>query len=369
MSTIYAEPIAVPTPASLKPAVRASVSVIVPCYNEEKFIGKALENLAQQYSSEAYEILVVDGMSQDRTRQIVEEFQQSHRHLSVRLLDNPARNIPHALNLGIAAAQGEIIARMDAHAAPSEKYIRRCVEVLSEGNAAIVGMPCRVRPAENTAIARAIAIGVSHPFGIGDAKYRLRNEGSLRATQEDVDTVAFACFRKSLWSELGGFDEKLLTNEDYDFNYRARARGHRVVLDRSAHCDYFSRPTLRKLASQYFRYGAWKARMIRARPHSLKLRQLVAPLFVSSIVSLAAAGFWRSLAWQMLALELATYFTAAVAFGYQATRKNEEKFSAMLRMPLVFLTIHFSWGASFLWGLITRPPAASAPGSHVLKQV
>lgn len=367
-TTIYAEPIAVQSPASFTLPVTASVSVIIPCYNEEKFIGKALENLADQYSPETYEIVVVDGMSNDRTRQIVEEFQQSHPDLPIRLLDNPARNIPHALNLGIAAARGETIARMDAHAVPSEGYIRRCVEVLSENNAAIVGMPCRVRPAENTVTARAIAIGVSHPFGIGDAKYRLGTKGAGRSSPEDVDTVAFACFRKSLWSELGGFDEKLLTNEDYDFNYRARARGGRVVLDHGAHCDYFARPTLRKLAFQYSRYGAWKARMIRARPRSFKLRQLVAPVFISSIVLLTAAGFWRSIAWLMLALELTTYLVAAVAFGYQATRRNQEKVSLMLTMPLVFLTIHFSWGTSFLWGLITAPHGSSAQGSHLRPQ-
>ena len=356
-TTIYTEPIAVQSPPALQLAVRASVSVIIPCYNEEKFIGKALENLADQYPSEDYEIVVVDGMSDDDTRHVIGEFQQAHPDLSVRLLDNPARNIPHALNLGIAAARGEIIARMDAHAVPSEGYIRRCVAVLREGNAAIVGMPCRVRPADNTVTARAIAIGVSHPFGIGDAKYRLGAEDDQRGLQEEVDTVAFACFRKSLWSELGGFDEKLLTNEDYDFNYRTRVRGDRVVLDRAAHCDYFARPTLTKLASQYFRYGTWKARMIRARPRSLKWRQLVAPMFVVSIAALAAAGFWRSLAWQMLALELAAYLTAAVAFAYQATRKSRERFSVMLTMPLVFFTIHLSWGTSFLWGLVSTPHA------------
>lgn len=358
-TTIYAEPDAMQSPPSLKSADRASVSVIVPCYNEERFIGKALENLAHQYWSEDYEILVVDGMSEDNTRRVVGDFQLAHPDLSVRLLDNPARNIPQALNLGIAAARGEIIVRMDAHALPSEGYVRRCVEVLSDSDAAIVGMPCRVRPAENTPTARAIAIGVSHPFGIGDAKYRLSAD-SGRGMQEEVDTVAFACFRKSLWSELSGFDEQLLTNEDYDFNYRARARGGRVVLDRSAHCDYFARATFAKLASQYSRYGTWKARMIRARPRSIKWRQLVAPVFVTSIAVLAAAGFWRSLAWKMLTLELATYLTAAVAFAYQGTRKNREKSSVMLLMPLVFFTIHFSWGMSFLLGLVTNTSTARA---------
>jgi len=372
MSTTYVEPI---TPVEIGPVtfsklpVRATVSVVIPCYNEERFIGKALENLAEQYPPEDYEIIVVDGMSLDQTRKVVAEFQRSHPELSVSMVDNPAGTIPHALNLGIAAASGEIIARIDAHAAPSSGYIRRCVEVLSEGNGAVVGMPCFVRPAEDTVTARAIAIGVSHRFGIGDAKYRLGAEPAAEgATQEVVDTVAFACFRKSLWTELGGFDEKLLTNEDYDFNYRVRLRGEKVLLDRSERCDYFARATLPKLASQYFRYGAWKARMIRQRPRSIKLRQLVAPVFVGSIVFLTALGLWRSIAWAVLALEGATYFTAALLFAFQSTRSKGEKFSVMLAMPLVFFTIHLSWGMSFWWGLVTSPSGSRlSPISSSLK--
>jgi succinoglycan biosynthesis protein ExoA len=214
-------------------------------------------------------------------------------------------------------------------------------------------MPCRERPGANTLMGRAIAIAVSHPFGIGDAKYRLRTNGDGRNTREEVDTVAFACFRKSLWSELEGFNEQLLTNEDYDFNYRVRAHGQRVVLDRLAYCDYFARPTLSRLAAQYFRYGVWKARMIGGRPRSMKLRQLVAPVFVATIVLLAGIGFWRSLSWTVLGLELVTYLAAAMCFAHQATRKNGEPFSVMLMIPLAFFTIHFSWGSSFLWGLVT----------------
>jgi succinoglycan biosynthesis protein ExoA len=353
MSTaVYTEPEVLQSATAIELPVGLTVSVIIPCYNEERFIGKALQNLAEQYPAEDYEIIVVDGMSDDRTREVLEEFQQLHPELSIRVLDNPERNIPHALNLGIAAARGEVIARMDAHAAPSSGYIRRCVEVLSETNAAVVGMPCRVQPGADTVVAQAIAIAVSHPFGIGDAKYRLGSD-EKRETQEDVDTVAFACFRKSLWSELGGFDEKLLTNEDYDFNYRVRARGQRVMLDRREHCDYFARPTLTKLASQYFRYGTWKARMIRARPRSMKLRQLVAPAFVASLVLLTAAGFWRSVAWGILALELATYLAAAICFAVQAARKNRKQSSVLLMLPFAFFTIHLSWGMSFLLGLVT----------------
>jgi glycosyltransferase involved in cell wall biosynthesis len=338
----------------LKLQVRPSVSVVIPCYNEERFIGKALENLIDQYSAEDYEIVVVDGMSEDHTREVIAAFQQSHPDLSIRVVDNPARKIPHGLNLGITAARGQIIARIDAHAAPSAGYISRCVEVLNEGKAAIVGMPCRVQPGADTVVARSIAIAVSHPFGIGDAHYRLGG-GSCRAAQEEVDTVAFACFRKSLWSELGGFDEKLLTNEDYDFNYRVRLRGDRVMLDRSGHCDYFARATLSQIAAQYLRYGVWKARMIRQHPRSVKGRHLVAPTFVASIGLLAVLGFWRSQAWTVLAFEFAAYLMAAIFFAYQAAQRDHEKFPVMLMLPLVFFTIHFSWGSSFLWGLVRSP--------------
>ena len=143
-------------------------------------------------------------------------------------------------------------------------------------------------------MAKAIAMAVSHPFGIGDAKYRLR-KGT--AEQEAVDTVAFACFKKELWRDIGGFDEELLTNEDYEFNYRVRLNGKTVLLDRAEHCDYFARTTLKGLFLQYSRYGTWKARMIRRHPRSVKWRHVVAPAFVASLPILLAAGFWLRPAW------------------------------------------------------------------------
>lgn len=326
------------------------VSVIVPCYNEERYIVKALEQLADQYDKEHYEIVVVDGRSEDNTRAIIENFKRDRPDVVVVEVDNPARNIPTALNLGIAAARGNIIARMDAHATPSAGYIRRCVEVLRQQDVGIVGMPCHVRPGDDSLIAKAIANGVSHRFGIGDAAYRLQQGPE---SQVSVDTVAFACFRKSLWEKLGGYNEALLTNEDYDFNYRARLTGQQVILDRSGHCDYFARTALSDLARQYLRYGGWKARMVRLHPRSLKLRHLVAPLFVISIVLLFVVGlFWRPF-WALLACEIALYLLFAFGFSLAIARRNGA--GLFLMMPLVFVTIHLTWGSSFLLGLIRKP--------------
>jgi cellulose synthase/poly-beta-1,6-N-acetylglucosamine synthase-like glycosyltransferase len=328
------------------------VSVVIPCYNEERFIVKALDQLARQYEVSRFEIIVVDGMSEDRTRDMISDFKANHPDLSITVIENPARHIPTALNLGVSAARAEIIARMDAHAAPSAGYIRRCVEVLGQDNAGVVGMPCIVRAGTNTLLARAIAKAVSHPFGIGDAKYRLNHGAAL---QERVDTVAFACFRKSLWKELGGFNESLLTNEDYDFNYRVRLAGREVILDRSGHCDYFARTSFSDLAAQYRRYGGWKARMIRLHPRSIKVRHLVAPGFVLSLLGLLILSvFWLPFA-LLLGLEIGLYVLLSLTFAWQIMRRNNEGPGMLLVVPLVFLTIHLTWGTSFLLGLVREP--------------
>jgi succinoglycan biosynthesis protein ExoA len=336
------------------------VSVVIPCYNEEGFIAKALESLSDQYDAEHYEIIIVDGLSADQTRKEITEFAKGHIHLSVRIVDNPARNIPTALNLGVQNAGGEIIARMDAHAVPPKGYIHRCVEVLSQAGVGVVGMPCHIKPGQDTLMAEAIANAVSHSFGIGDAKYRL-SESKL--PQESVDTVAFSCFRKSLWAELGGFNENLLTNEDYDFNYRVRRLGWQVILDRSGRCDYFARPTLGQLSQQYRRYGYWKAQMVKLHPRSIKLRHLVAPAFVASTVLLTLAGLFIRVAWLVLGLELLLYFLLAAYFGFKIARESSRGLPMMFLMPIVFFTIHISWGISFFLGLVRRSQglARSAP--------
>lgn len=329
-----------------------NISVVIPCYNEERFIDKVLNNLADQYDSKHYEIIIVEGMSNDRTREVIASFCHQRPDLNIRVLDNPDRQIPKALNLGIAAAQGEIIARMDAHAVASPGYIRRCADVLRKTGAGVVGMPCRVCPGDETLLAQAIALGVSNKFGIGDAKYRLQDDSE---SDESVDTVAFGFFRKAIWQQIGGFNEELLTNEDYDFNYRVRHIGKEVILGRTEHCDYFARNTLKGLAKQYWRYGSWKARMVLLNPQSIKLRHLVAPVFVISMLIWVIIALFFPLAWFLLAGEIACYLMVSLRFSYQIARDAKRGIGLFVLMPLVFLTIHWTWGSGFLIGLI-RPP-------------
>jgi glycosyltransferase involved in cell wall biosynthesis len=326
-----------------------TVSVVIPCYNEERFIGKVLDNLALQYAPASYEIIIVDGMSTDKTRLVVSEFMERCPEIAVRLVDNPARNIPTALNLGIESARHEIIVRMDAHSVPSENYVRRCVESLGRDDVSVVGMPWHICASAETLSARAIALAVAHPFGIGDAKYRLSNSES-----QFVDTVPFGAFRKSLWRELNGFNEQLLANEDYDFHYRVRQRGGRILLDTGGHSDYFARGSFKALATQYFRYGRWKAQMVKLNPRSIRLRQLVAPAFVLSIVSLILLGLWWRLAFVGLLPVLVPYVALACFFAFKLSRRAGD-WRLLPAVVLAFLIIHVAWGSSFLTGLIYSP--------------
>ena len=162
------------------------ISIIIPCYNEQRFIADVLQRLVQQSCKARYEIVIVDGRSTDGTRQAIANFATENSDVSLRVIDNPARNIPTALNLGIRAARGELIVRMDAHSAPSSNYVARCAELLREQRAAIVGMPWHIKPGAASLMARAIAVAVSHPLGAGDAKYRFSGSAS-----QFVDTVPF----------------------------------------------------------------------------------------------------------------------------------------------------------------------------------
>jgi len=206
------------------------------------------------------EVLIADGLSEDGTRDVIAEFQTKHPDLQVHVLENPNRIIPAALNVGIAAAQGEYILRMDAHAIPRPDYVARCVEVLQARQAENVGGVWEIQPQNESWIARSIAAAAAHPIAVGDAGYRIGSQAGY------VDTVPFGAFRRELIERIGLFDERLLTNEDYEFNTRIRQSGGRIWLDPQIRSVYFARGSLSDLAKQYWRYGYWKAQMLKRYP-------------------------------------------------------------------------------------------------------
>lgn len=323
-----------------------SVSVIVPCYNEQTTIRLLLEAVySQSYPLEQMEVVIADGMSTDRTREEIANFQLTHPELPIRIVDNPDRVIPAALNRAIRAAQGEFLVRLDAHSAPKSDYIARCVEALKAGRGENVGGVWKIRPGGIGWIADSIAYAASHPLGVGDANYRVGGQAQL------VDTVPFGAFRRSLVEQIGGFDETLLTNEDYEFNARVRKSGHSVWFDPEIESTYFARSTLKALSRQYWRYGYWKARMLLRHPETFRWRQL-AGVFVLSWVLLGILALWFPIAGLLLFIEAVIYGFALGITGLHAAWLKRNTFM-LLGVPLAIAVMHFSWGSGFLWSLIT----------------
>ena len=325
------------------------VSIIVPCYNEQSTIRLLLSAIyAQRFALDEMEVIIADGMSTDDTRQEIVAFQKEHADLEIRIVDNPQRIIPAALNRALEAATGEFIVRLDAHSMPDEMYVAHSVAGLEGGLGDNVGGVWHIQPGAEGWVAESIAIAAAHPMGVGGALYRYATIAA------EVDTVPFGAFRRSLLDEVGMFDETLLTNEDYEFNTRIQLNGGKIWLNPEIHSVYFARETFGKLARQYFRYGFWKWRMLKRYPDTLRWRQALPPVFVVSLIVLAIMVVFWPLAGILLGLEILAYFSILV-LGTGSLAMRRKKIYLLAGVPLAIAVMHVCWGSGFLTSIISRP--------------
>lgn len=323
-----------------------SVSLIVPCFNEQARISQLLDAIrVQTYPLDKIEVVIADGMSDDGTRDAIQDYASQHPEMTIQLIDNSQRIIPAALNIAIKAAKGDVIIRLDAHSAPRPDYVERCLAVLEETGAANAGGLWEIQPGAETWMARAIAAAASHPLGAGDARYRISGEPG------PVDTVPFGAFRREWLEKVGPFNEELLTNEDYEYNVRIRKAGGVVWFDPSIRSIYFARSDLRSLAHQYWRYGYWKVRMLQRFPGRLRWRQALPPIFVLSTVILVALAFLFPLSRLLLTVQLGAYLLVTTFAGLLESIRRKDM-GLILGFPPAIWTMHFSWGSGFLWSVL-----------------
>jgi glycosyltransferase involved in cell wall biosynthesis len=325
------------------PAALQRVTVILPSRNEASHISACLDSIiASAHPPERLEVLVVDGMSNDGTREIVERYTASHPR--IRMLDNPGRIASTALNIGIRAATGDVIVRMDGHVIYPPEYIPRLVDALLADGADNVGGCLVTLPADGSAVAQAIAIAMAHPFGVGNAHFRI---GAREA--RDVDTVAFGCFRRNLFQRIGMFDEDLVRNQDDEFNHRIIARGGRVRLIPDVACYYYARGSLRQAARMFYQYGALKPLVARKVGRIMTFRQLVPAMFVATLFGAAlGALIWPPLAYAAAAIA-AAYLVCVGACAVPVVRSHGIR--CALALAVVLPVIHLSYGFGFLRGL------------------
>lgn len=343
-------------------AAGSVVSVIMPVRNEEAFIGEAIASIVEAgealkaeagRSKVGYEIIVVDGMSDDRTREIVTGLSGTTPGLT--MLDNPARTVPHAMNIGILAAKGETVIRLDGHAEMTPGFMTNALrELAAHPECACVGGPI-----ENVDLDEGAAVisgAMSSLFGVGNARFR------TGGTEGYVDTVAFGVYRKADLLAVGLFDEDLVRNQDDELNFRLLQAGRKIWFSPSIRSRYYVRSSLGKLARQYFQYGYWKVFVNRKHGVVTNFRQVAPPLLVTAVALLAVLAVFVVEARPLLAILLVTYLSGAIYFASRTKRK-------LARVPgivVAFCTLHASYGLGYLAGvrdfivLRRRPSARNA---------
>jgi phenylacetate-CoA ligase len=337
-------------PPDAFPGEVALVSVILPVRNEESFIEKSLASLLRQsIGAGRLEILLIDGMSEDRTRILASTMLSSHPKTSWKILDNPGRTAPCAMNIGLRAATGTYVARLDGHSELEHAYLEKAIALLCQHPRA-AGVAGRLETIGEGHKAAAIAAAMSSGFGVGGADFRLRGEpGSL----VEADTVAFPVYRRQALEENGYFDESLVRNQDDEYNFRLRKKGWKLLLAADLKILYYSRAAFRKLWSQYYEYGLFKVRVLQKHPRQMSPRHFVPFLFVLAIIcSLALLPFSPL---PLLLLAGAWGLGAAAASLQLAVREKWTPADSLCRLPLLpwaFFLLHAAYGSGFAAGLL-----------------
>lgn len=316
------------------------VTVIVPVRNEARFIDRCLQSIfTSDPLTGGMEVLVVDGMSTDGTREILTDWCRVEANL--KLLDNPQRIVPTAMNIGIRAARGEIIVRMDAHSIYAVDYAAQCLAVLAETGADNVGGAARTK--STNYVGAAVCAAYHSWFSVGGARFHdVQYEGY-------ADTVPYGCWRRGVFDWIGLFDEELIRNQDDEFNLRLTRAGGKIWQSPRIKSWYMPRGSLIGLFRQYKQYGYWKVRVIQKHKLPASPRHSVPGAFVLLILFLSLLSFWIPHAAWALAGLVGAYISASLVASFFAASGNGLKLFPIL--PVVFACYHFGYGCGFLRGI------------------
>ncbi|MCG3117562.1 MAG: glycosyltransferase family 2 protein [Candidatus Manganitrophus sp. SA1] len=321
------------------------ISAIIPCRNEEKYIESCLDSIiANDYPTDRFEVLVVDGMSDDSSRHIAAGY--AARYAFIKVLNNPKKTLAAAWNVGIKNGKGDIIIAMNAHAAIEPDFLSKCVRYLQEYSADCVGPVIVTHPQDETLLGKAIATAMSHPFGVGNSRFRT-------GTKEPcwVDTVHFSAYRKEVFERVGIYNEELVRSQDIEFHLRLKFAGGKILLVPGMTVHYYTRSNPRGFVAYGFINGYWVTYPFRFGAVVAQVRHLVPLVFVSSIIGATILSVWLPRFSFMLLLILALYsFVAFSVAVMTALKKKDIRFVAFL--PLVFLTYHVTYGIGSMVGFI-----------------
>ena len=323
------------------------VSIVVPCRNERNHIKQCVTSILEQQRSASgdYEILIVDGMSTDGTRDILRGLATVNS--SIRIVDNPSGITASAMNIGIGEARGRYIAILGAHTEYAADYIRTCVELLDEHpEAACVGGP--IVTMGRSLFGQAVAAAMSHPVGIGNAKHR------HPSYQGYAEGACYPVFRKAIFEKIGLYDEQLIRNQDDELNYRLTKSGGKVFISPRARSVYFARETVWGLSRQYFQYGYWRVAVLRKHRVPASIRQIVAPIslfvmLVITLISTSLPGWWRLAP----GIPISIYAATLLIVGMRLIGKADWRLACLF--PIAAGCMHAAYAIGFACGVVKGP--------------
>lgn len=303
--------------------------------------------LEQDYPKDDLEIILVDGMSTDNTRKIVAGYVKQYPF--IRLIDNPHRIAPWAMNIGVKESKGDIIMRLDAHATYEKNYFSSLASGITKYNADNIGSVCKTDVLNKTAKTLAIREVLSNKFGVGNSTFRTGIEGA-----QEVETVPFGCWKRDVFSKYGFYDVRLVRNQDIELNKRIIRGGGKIIIVPDTFCTYLARETFKALAKNNFGNGKWNILTVyyTKEMRSLSLRHFVPLAFILSVLIPSIVGFIWLPAFGVSLLALFMYLTL---FGIVSARLALTKGLNFYYLFASFITLHISYGWGSLIGLLKLP--------------
>jgi succinoglycan biosynthesis protein ExoA len=318
------------------------ISVIIPCRNERAFLARCLDSiLASDYPTDCMEVILADGMSEDGTRELIAEY--TARDGRVRMIDNPQRITPTALNRAIKSARGEYIGRVDAHAAIAPDYLWKCAHYLDSTDASNVGGAMQTLAQSSGPFAEAIIVGISHRFGVGNSYFRIGSD-----EPRWVDTVFGGFWRREVFERVGVFNENLTRSQDMEFSLRLKAAGGKTLLAPDVRSNYFARSDLASFWRHNFLNGQWAVLpFLYSDVIPVSFRHLIPLVFVAAVLMGVALLPWTP--W-LLAAVLRSYAAVNLMASVQVSVKTRRAWFAV-QMPIVFAGLHLGYGLGSVLGL------------------
>lgn len=321
-------------------SIKPKISIVMPLYNEERYIANCIESLLlQDYPQDDMEWIFVDGMSKDKTVSIINEYKNKYPSL-IYIYENPNKTVPYAMNIGILHARGKYIIRLDAHADYANDYFSKCVHYLNTTDADNIGGVAETRA--KTKLGETIAKMLSSKFGVGNSQFRTGGSSGY------VDTVPFGAFKKEVFEKWGGYDERLTRNQDNEMNYRIRKNGGKIWLADDIHLTYYCRDTLSGIYKMAMQNGRWNIITMKLCPGAMGVRHFIPLGFVLSLVGLPILSFIHPIFIYLLLIELILYFGLDILFSAKLSKDIVEIF----KLIFIFPVFHITYGLGSLRGII-----------------